>query len=193
KREAQREAKARQEKQRRAFLNINMAQIVDLQEDDWEVQPARLWVGLSTSKGLTQKLALIDIGASHNLMSYETWAALEKPALNPTKAYVKAVNSTTTHCLGTCTMLFHIGNNPLEGKFYVMSAGTMEEELLLGRNWVNHNKCQIDWDTRTATLQLATGAVTILMMDKAPTGQQMPLETSKVVPITTGFTGNKGK
>ena len=52
-----------------------MAQIVDLQEEDWEVQPAsRLGVGLTTSKGLTQKLALIDIGASHNLMSYETWA-----------------------------------------------------------------------------------------------------------------------
>ncbi|MDM1593506.1 hypothetical protein, partial [Escherichia coli] len=87
---------AEKEKQKRAFLNINMAQVVDLQEEEWEVQPARLGVGFVTSKGLTQKLALIDIGASHNLMSYETWAALEMPALNPTNAQVKAVNSTIT-------------------------------------------------------------------------------------------------
>ncbi|MDM1544274.1 retroviral-like aspartic protease [Empedobacter sp. 189-2] len=99
--EDQREAKACQEKQKRAFLNINMAQVVDLLEEESEVKPARFGVGFITSMGLTQKLALIDIGASHNLMSYETWAALEMPTLNPTNAQVKAVNSTVTQCLGT--------------------------------------------------------------------------------------------
>lgn len=70
---AQWEVKERQAKLWGKNIVVNMAQVVDLEEEDWAVKPSWLWLEMTTSISFTQNLALIDIGANHNLMSYDTW------------------------------------------------------------------------------------------------------------------------
>ena len=96
--------------------------------------------------------ALIDTGASHNLISFDAWNQLGRPALTQSNVKVKGVNGQTSYVTGVLHTTIHCANGHLEGSFWVMPAGELCENVLLGRTWMLATKCQFDWETHSVTM-----------------------------------------
>lgn len=68
----------------------------------------RVQIQLQVVSGKVLYNALIDMGASHNLISFDTWNQLGRLALIPLPINVKGVNGKTSYIIGILkTQLFY--------------------------------------------------------------------------------------
>ena len=79
--------------------------------------PLRTQIELCGHIGKVLYNALIDIGASHNLISFDAWNQLGRPALTQSKVKVKGVNGQTSYVIGVLRTTIHCANGHLEGSF----------------------------------------------------------------------------
>ena len=96
--------------------------------------------------------ALLDTGASHNLLSFNAWNQLKRPALTQSDFKVKGVNGHTSYVLGILSTPIHCANSHMQGSFCVMPAGELFENVLLGCTWMVATQCTIDWTTNKVTM-----------------------------------------
>ena len=106
-------------------------------------------------QGTTSKVlynALLDTGASHNLISFEAWNQLGWPPLDQSPIKVKGVNGLTSYVTGVLTTQLYSYNGHMEASFLVMPAGELSKNILLGQMWMSSTNCQIDWVTNSVTM-----------------------------------------
>ena len=85
--------------------------------DQTQPDPVRTQIQL---QGTTKKVlynALLDTGASHNLVSFEAWIQLGRPSWDPTPIKVKGVNGLTSYILGVLTTQIYVYNGHMEASF----------------------------------------------------------------------------
>ena len=105
--QARQEAKEREvkEKYKRMTLYKGTLEDEDIGDDEPQVEPARIPLTLKITDDTTFGLeSLVDPGASHNFISFETWQTLLKGSMVPTNAIVRAINGTWTKPIGHVTL-----------------------------------------------------------------------------------------
>ena len=96
----------------------------------------RTQIELTGTTGKVLYNALLDTGASHNLLSFNAWNQLGRPALTQLDFKVKGVNGQTSYVLGVLSTIIHCANGHMQGSFCVMPAGELFENVLLGHTWM---------------------------------------------------------
>ena len=112
---------------------------------DDPIPPLRTPIELPSPYGKVFYNAMLDTGASHNLLSFATWNQLDKPHLEKTEVRVEGINAKRTTTLCVLKIPIFGGNQPLVCNFLVMPSGTMKELVILGRAWMSATQCGIDW------------------------------------------------
>ena len=142
----EREAKNKLRKQK-ANVWIYKVLMYETQED--HPAPIRSQIEL---QGTTCKVlynALLDIRASHNLISFDAWNQLGRPPLDQPPIKVKGVNGLTSYIMGVLTAQLYAYNGHMEASFLVMPAGELSKNIILGRTWMSSTNCQIEWVTNS--------------------------------------------
>lgn len=103
----------------------------------------------------------------------------------PTNAIVRAINGTRTKPIGHVTLDIIIAKHVLHVRFYVLPAGTMEENVVLGRTWCYLMNCQIDWHKNQAKMVYKGHATQVLLLQEG-TSTQSPTPKSGDSTIKNG-------
>ena len=122
--------------------------------DAISVDPFYIAINLLTEQKELKTHAFIDSGADVNVLSWDTWNALGRPGLQPTKREFLSFSKTGTTCLGCIYLKTRIQDVPVYSIFYVANKDECLEHVIVGRLWMKETKCQLDWDDRRYTLHV---------------------------------------
>jgi len=120
------------------------------------MSPLRTQIEVQGTHGKVLYNDLLDTGASHNLLSFNAWNQLGRPALTQSSLKVRGVDGKISHINGILSTVIHCANGLLEGSFWVMPAGELPENVMLGRTWMAATRCNIDWATNKVDMVIAS-------------------------------------
>ena len=145
----EREARNKQKRQANVWTyNVFLDNIDEINEP----APLRTPIELNGRSSKVLYNALIDTGLSHNLLSFEAWNQLGRPALTLSSVKVRGVNGQTSYVVGIFNSTIKCANGHMESSFLVMPAGELFENVILGRTWMCATNCQLDWVTQTVNM-----------------------------------------
>ena len=91
------------------------------------------------------ELALVDIGANINAISYETWELIGKPTLERSSIIVDIVSRHTNAIEGCLNMNLFIDITNVHERFFVMKPSRMCTPIILGQPWQCHYNRVPNW------------------------------------------------
>ena len=124
-----REAKNKLRKQK---TNVWTYDVLMCDIDQTQPDLVRTQIQLQGTKEKVLYNALLDTGASHNLVSFEAWNKLGRPPLDQTPIKVKGINGLTSYILGILTTQIYVYNGHMEASFLVLPTGVLSETIILG-------------------------------------------------------------
>lgn len=74
-------------------------------------------------------------------MSYQNWCSLGNPKLKFSTNFIQISRKFVGDCIGAFNVSLSINSYSEEEEFFVMAPGHLQEEVVLGKNWMAQRQC----------------------------------------------------
>ena len=91
------------------------------------------------------ELALVNLGADINSISYETWEHIGKPPMEKSSIIVDTLSGQTNPVEGCLDLEVFIGATNVCERLFVMKPRMMETSVILGQPWQRHYNGVPNW------------------------------------------------
>ena len=140
--EAQEEAKIRAAKAKAKRHQVSAVAFNNRDMKEY-IEPLLLEVGIDSSKNHICA-ALLDSGASVNIMAEFFFHRFVNHPLSATELQLNTVANQPINCKGTTTVTLHVDGYKMDCLFYVTSNEHSAHDLILGRAWMHRHNNQFD-------------------------------------------------
>ena len=107
--------------------------ICAIQECDAHSKTIRPYILVEIGAKFKIELALFNIGADLNALSYESWITIDKPTITPSTTTIDSFVRDSNPIEGYLDLQILIGNTNVCHRFYVMKLGKLTSPIILGQ------------------------------------------------------------